>query len=79
MKTNKYKSKLNFSGKLIAEKRKELKMSQNMLAGKMQLMGVNIGKNDISKLESQNRTIKDYELIALKDILNLDLNNINLD
>lgn len=79
MKTNKYKNKLNFLGKLIATKRKELKMSQNMLAGKMQLMGVNIGKNDISKLESQNRIIKDYELIALKDILNIDFNNIHLD
>jgi len=78
MKTNKYKEKLNFLGKLIAIKRKELKMSQNMLASKMQLMGINIGKNDISKLECQNRTIKDYELIALKDILKIDLNNINL-
>lgn len=79
MKTNKYKNKLNFLGKLIAIKRKELNMSQNILAGKMQLLGVNIGKNDISKIESQNRTIKDYELIALKDILNIDLNNIHLD
>ena len=60
MKTNKYKEKLNFLGKIIAIKRKELKISQNMLASKMQLKGVNIGKNDISKIESQNRTIKDY-------------------
>lgn len=78
MKTNKYKEKLNFLGKIIATKRKELKISQNMLASKMQLKGVNIGKNDISKIENQNRTIKDYELIALKDILHIDLNNIHL-
>lgn len=78
MKTNKYKNKSNFVGKLIATKRKELKMSQNLLASKMQLKGVNIGKNDISKIESQSRLIKDYELLALKDILNIDLNNINL-
>lgn len=79
MKSNKYKGNLNFLGKIIATKRKEKNMSQNVLANKMQLKGVNIGKNDISKLETQNRTIKDYELIALKDILNLDLNNIHLD
>ncbi|MCI8291100.1 MAG: helix-turn-helix transcriptional regulator [Clostridia bacterium] len=79
MKSNKYKEKLNFLGLLIAEKRKSMKMSQNVLASKMQLKGVNIGKNDISKLETQNRTIKDYELIALKDILNIDLNSIHLD
>lgn len=78
MKTNKYKGKLNFLGAIIADKRKKLKISQNMLASKMQLKGINIGKNDISKIECQNRTIKDYELIALKDILNIDLNNINL-
>lgn len=79
MKSNKYKDKLNFLGKVIATKRKELKLSQNMLAGQMQLKGINIGKNDISKIECQNRTIKDYELIAIKDILKIDLNNINLD
>lgn len=79
MKTNKYKGNLNFIGKLIASKRKGLKMSQNMLASKMQLKGVNIGKNDISKLETQNRIIKDFELIAIKDILKIDLNNLHLD
>lgn len=79
MKSNKYKEKLNFLGSVIAAKRKEMKMSQNTLASKMQLKGVNIGKNDISKLETQNRTIKDYELIALKDILNIDLNKVHLD
>lgn len=78
MKTNKYKGKLNFLGKIIATKRKELKLSQNMLASQMQLKGINIGKNDISKIETQNRTIKDYELIAIKDILNIDINNIHL-
>lgn len=79
MKTNKYKDKLNFLGKIIATKRKELRMSQNVLASQMQLKGINIGKNDISKIEGQNRTIKDYELIALKDILDIDLNNLHLD
>lgn len=79
MKSNKYKEKLNFLGSVIANKRKEMNMSQNVLASKMQLKGVNIGKNDISKLEAHNRTIKDYELLALKDILNIDLNKINLD
>lgn len=78
MKTNKYKGKLNFLGKIIANKRKELKISQNMLASQMQLKGINIGKNDISKIECENRTIKDYELIALKEILNIDLNSISL-
>ena len=78
MKSNKYKGKSNFLGKLIAKERKSQKLSQNQLASKMQLLGVNIGKNDISKIESGNRLKKDFELIAIKDILNIDLTNIHL-
>lgn len=78
MKSNKYKEKANFLGNLIAEKRKFCNFSQNVLASKMQLMGINIGKNDISKIESGQRLLRDYELIAIKDILNIDINNIHL-
>ncbi|MCI9246136.1 MAG: helix-turn-helix transcriptional regulator [Clostridia bacterium] len=78
MKSNKYKEKSNLLGNLIAQNRKVKKMSQNKLASKMQILGVNIGKNDISKIEAGNRLIRDYELIAIKDILDLDLNNIHL-
>ena len=52
MKSNKYKEKANFLGNLISERRKAYRISQNVLASKMQLMGINIGKNDISKIEA---------------------------
>lgn len=78
LKSNKYKEKANFLGELIAEKRKACHFSQNVLASKMQLMGINIGKNDISKIEAGKRLIRDYELLAIKDILNLELNNLHL-
>ncbi len=78
MKSNKFREKHNLLGDLIAENRKSLKLSQNNLAGQMQLLGINIGKNDISKIEAGNRLVRDYELIAMKDILNLDLNSIHL-
>ena len=78
MKSNKFNGKSNFLGYIIAEKRKDIKISQNVLASKMQLKGINIGKNDISKIECGNRLIKDFELIAIKDILNINLNDIHL-
>lgn len=78
MKSNKFREKHNLLGPLIAKNRKNLKLSQNNLAGQMQLLGINIGKNDISKIESGNRLVRDYELIAMKDILDLDLNNLHL-
>ncbi len=78
MKSNKYKNKANTLGEIIAKKRKSIKLSQNQLASKMQLIGINIGKNEISKIECGKRIIRDYELIAIKDILQLDINNIHL-
>lgn len=79
MPSNKYNDKLNFLGNVIAEKRKSYSMSQNKLAIKMQLRGLDIGSNEISKIEKQERIIKDFELLALKDILKLDFNDLHLD
>lgn len=78
MKRNLYDEKPNILGKLIREERNKKKMSQNELAIKMQLIGIQISKNDISKIELQTRLIKDYELICLKDILEFDLSAIHL-
>lgn len=79
MKSNKFRNKYNILGKIIANARKDFKISQNELASKMQLMGINIGKNEISKIECGKRLIRDYELIAIKDILNIDVNSIHLE
>lgn len=78
MKSNKYKNKYNILGEIIANARKSIKLSQNGLASKMQLMGINIGKNEISKIECGKRLIRDYELIAMKDILSLNISDIHL-
>lgn len=78
MKSNKFKNKYNISGELIANARKLHKLSQNELASKMQLIGINIGKNEISKIECGKRLIRDYELIAIKDILSLNIDDILL-
>lgn len=78
MKSNKFRNSYNILGKLISKTRKSFKISQNELASKMQLMGINIGKNEISKIECGKRLLRDYELIAIKDILDLDINNIHL-
>ncbi len=58
MKSNKFKNKCNISGELIANTRKLIKLSQNGLASKMQLIGINIGKNEISKIESGKRLLE---------------------
>ncbi|MCL2376794.1 MAG: helix-turn-helix domain-containing protein [Defluviitaleaceae bacterium] len=53
---------LNICGKNIARLRKGLKLSQRALADKIQLMGIDIGKNAIQQIESGERFVTDIEL-----------------
>lgn len=76
---NRYNGELNVLSKLIRENRISEDLSQEMLAARMQLKGISISRNEISRLETGKRLIKDFELIALKDILKLDLNSIHLE
>lgn len=63
----------NICGKKIAELRKAAvpKMSQRILADKMQLLGVDVDKNAIQRIESGQRFVTDIELIALKKVFNV--------
>ena len=61
----------NACGKNIAKYRKETipKMSQRMLADKMQLMGIDIDKNAIQRIECGKRFVTDIELTAFSKVL----------
>lgn len=52
------------------------KMSQRMLAEKLQLMGVDVDKNAIQRIESGQRFITDIELIAIAEALNVTLEDL---
>lgn len=67
----------NLCGKLVAEKRLKLKLSQNQLAKMLQLNGLDVDKNAIQRIEAGKRFVTDIELVALMKILNFDINNIN--
>lgn len=56
----------NISGKNIAKLRKLMKKpnSQQALANKMQLIGIDLDKNAIQRIESGERFITDIELRA---------------
>lgn len=49
--------------------RKEKGMSQEELAAQLQLMGVDIDQRLISKIERNERFVKDYELVCLCRVL----------
>ena len=51
--------------------RKEKGMSQEELAAQLQLMGVDIDQRLISKIERNERFVKDYELACLCRVLDV--------
>lgn len=64
----------NISGERIKEARKRLQLSQEMLAAKLQVEGVNIERDSVSRIEIGTRFVADYELLALCRILNVSPN-----
>lgn len=65
-------SKNNISGNNIARLRKlmEKPNSQQALANKMQLMGIDMDKNAIQRIESGQRFVTDIELRAFARLFN---------
>ena len=64
----------NISGERIKEARKRLQLSQADLAAKLQVEGVNIERDSVSRIEIGTRFVADYELLALCRILNVSPN-----
>ena len=61
----------NVCGTRIKEARKKLKLSQEELAARLQVEGVNIERDSVSRIEIGTRFVADYELLILCKILNV--------
>ena len=66
----------NICGKNIARLRIEKNLSQRMLADKLQIMGTDIGKNAIQRIESGERFVTDIELKALSALFNVSMEEL---
>ena len=69
MKIYDYNGKKNICGKRVKEARQKLNLSQEALAAKLQVEGVNIERDSVSRIEIGTRFVADYELLALCKIL----------
>ncbi|MBQ7953137.1 MAG: helix-turn-helix transcriptional regulator [Clostridia bacterium] len=69
MKTYDYDGKKNICGERIHEARCKLRMIQSDLAAKLQLAGITIERNSLSRIEIGTRFVADYELRELSKIL----------
>lgn len=52
------------------------KLSQRALADKMQLIGIDVDKNAIQRIESGKRFVTDIELKAFSEIFDVDVNDL---
>ena len=68
MKIYDYNGKKNISGERIREFRTKRRMSQQDLAAQLQVRGVTIERNCVSRMETGARFITDYELKVLSNI-----------
>ena len=71
MKIYDFDGKKNICGKRIKETRKRLGLSQQELAARLQVFGVNIERDSLSRIEIGTRFVADYEIFALAKILSL--------
>jgi len=73
MKIYDYNGKKNISGKRIRQTRRKLDLSQGELAAKMQIEGIIIERDSISRIEKGTRFVADYELRFFAKVLNVDV------
>ena len=68
----------NVCGKNIVKLRTELKISQRELADRMQLVGIDVDKNAIQRIECGKRFVTDIEIIAFAKIFNVSFEDLLL-
>lgn len=76
MKIYDYNGRKNLCGERIRLERLKLKMSQSDLAARLQVKGIIIERDSISRIESGTRFIADYELKAFAEIFSVDINEL---
>ena len=74
MKIYDYNGKKNICGDRVREARQKQRMSQSDLAAKLQVNGIILERDSISRIESGTRFVADYELRELARILKVSVN-----
>ena len=69
MKIYDFDGKKNICGERVKAARKKLKLSPANLAAKLQLEGVILERDSVSRIEIGTRFVADYEIVALCKVL----------
>lgn len=76
MKIYHYNGKANISGSKIRRRREELHLSQEAVAAKLQLLGMEISQNALSRIENGTRFVPDYELPYYSKVLEISIEDL---
>ena len=68
--------KMNLIGENVKKYRKNLELSQQALSNQLELLGVYICRGSISRIEDGSRTVTDIELLALSQVLNVEIKDL---
>lgn len=66
----------NVCGKSIARFRMQMNISQRALADRMQLVGLDIDKNAIQRIECGKRFVTDIEILAFAKVFEVTLDEL---
>lgn len=71
----KYNNKANIIGNLLIEHRKKMGLSKEEVCRRVQLYGIDIHRVELYRMEKGMSIVKDFELVALCNVLNIDYNS----
>ena len=69
MKIYDFNGKKNICGKRVKAARQRLRLSQENLAARLQIEGISIERDSVSRIEIGTRFVADYELLILSKVL----------
>ncbi len=73
MKIYDYNGKKNLCGERVREARTRLRLPQSDLAAQLQIEGILIERDSLSRIEIGTRFVADYELVVLAKLLKVDV------
>lgn len=68
--------KKNMIGENLIKLRKERGLSQRALANQLQLVGCDMDKSVITRIENYKRYVSDYELVALSNVFHITIEQL---
>ena len=76
MKIYDYQGKKNVSGDQIRKFRRKNRFSQSELAARLQVKGIMMERDSISRIESGMRFVADYELYIFAEVLGVEIGEL---